>query len=82
MSLASLLLTLLVAEIIFRLSVSAPEFHDARMDRVYFRQPKEMAQRVPYGFVADSMIRSTYDSDPRGYFDSGNIIEHYFNSVG
>lgn len=78
---ASASLTLLMIEGIFRLFGIEAEYHTPYYDRIYapVGQP---AERVPYAFVPNSIIRSTYDSNPRGYFDDGNGIEHNFNNAG
>jgi hypothetical protein len=81
LSLVSFLLTLLIVELGFRFVDLRGQFHDPRRDQAFFRHSGK-ADRVPFGFVPFAMVRSVYDSDPRGYFEAGNIVDHHFNSLG
>lgn len=81
LSLGSLVVGLLAVELVFRVFGIQGEFHRPRRDELLI--PAGVAdQTVPFGFVPQATIRSHYDSDPRGYFDPGNSIDHRFNSAG
>ncbi len=81
-ALASLVLTLLALEIVLRLGGVRAEIHRMPADRLNLPQPLEQTESVPYGFVAHAVMRTTYASDPRGYFGPGNSVDHRFNSAG
>jgi hypothetical protein len=74
-----LVVALAAAEIIVRVSGMGPQYWNQRRDMVLARGS---FQRTPFGFVPYAVIRSVYPSNPRGYFDAGNIIDHEFNSAG
>ncbi len=39
-------------------------------------------ESAPHGFIPHAVLRSTYDSDPRGYFGPGCIVDCNLNSLG
>ncbi len=80
-SLASLAVALLVIEGAFRLLGIQAEYPPPRIDRV-LRPPDGPTERAPHAFVPLATVRTTYASDPRGYFDPGNRIDHVHNSAG
>jgi len=81
LALASIALTLVCLELIFRLLGIAGEYHQPRAD-ILQPGPTGSAERVPFGFIPGVTVVSAYDSDPRGYFGPSNSISHRFNSVG
>ncbi len=81
LSFGSILLTLLVLEIVFRISNLRGEYHRPYVD-VLFAIKGKTVEQAPFGFYTNSAIVSHYDSDPRGYFEMGNTIAHESNSVG
>ena len=82
LTLVSLALTMLVLEICFRLMGIQGEFHQPQKDNLQISSFPKFQSPLPFGFYPYSRMRSTYDSNPRGYFDSTNSIEHRFNAVG
>lgn len=42
----------------------------------------DKSEEKQFSFVTHGLKRSIYPSNPRGYFDEGNIIDHFFNSAG
>lgn len=78
---ASILITLLVCEGVFRAAGISGQYLEHRVDTLIPREGGPF-KRVPHGFVPHSIMRSKYDTDPRGYFDEGCILDHRFNSVG
>lgn len=77
----SVLFTLLVLEVVFRVFGIRGEYRQPRVDQAVPISGMEV-ERKPYGFFSNSIWVSTYESDPRGYFDEGNTISHYHNSRG
>src|SRR5262245_42620153 len=77
---ASAALTLAALEVVFRVAGMRAEYHQPRVDAGFTNS--DILDRVPYGFVPFATIISTYDSNPRGYFEPGNKILHVFNSAG
>ncbi len=78
---ASILITLLIMEVIFRAANIHEIYYKPRVDEVILGRDS-LSERKPYAFIPFSIIKSTYDSNPRGYFDHGNIIYHKHNSAG
>ena len=76
----SVVLTLAALEVVFRVAGIRAEYHRPRVDQGFTNA--DVLDRVPHGFVPFATIISTYDSDPRGYFEPGNRISHRFNSAG
>ncbi|MBU0755314.1 MAG: SGNH/GDSL hydrolase family protein, partial [Planctomycetes bacterium] len=81
MLLGSVLITLLICEGAFRVAGISGQYLKQRVDTLIPREGGPV-NRVPHGFVPYSIMRSRYDTDPRGYFDEGCILDHRFNSVG
>lgn len=79
--LTSTALTLVGLEILFRLCGLEGSYHSPRVDQVVADHP-ESIERVPFGFAPHVTVQSIYGSDPRDYFEPGNLIGHQFNSVG
>ena len=73
--------SLLMAEFAVRLLGFNDDYRSPVVSQVIPRKygPTELLET---GFVPYSCIRSTYPSNPRGYFDQYDSIEHYFNSEG
>ncbi len=65
----------------FRLVGIGPERRRLRVD-VPIRDPRTPDRPAPFGFYPFATIRSIYDTNPRGYFDSENGVNMTFNSVG
>jgi hypothetical protein len=79
LSVAALIVAIVAAEVACRVVSIGPEYWSPRRD---VAEPRGSFERVPFGFVPHAVIRSVYPSNPRGYFDAGNSIDHEFNSVG
>jgi len=79
--LGSLGLTLLTLEATFRVLGIGPDYHSKRSVEVRIA-PGGPDERAPFAFIPLATVRSTYDSDPRGYFDPGNQIDHVHNTAG
>ena len=79
--LGSLIFSLLVIEVVFRISGVRAEFHEPYYDHFILPDGKP-AKRAPFAYVPHAIIRSNYDSNPRGYFDKENGLNHRFNSAG
>ena len=75
----SLCITAVILEAAIRLWGPAQIYMLPRQDSVILHGS---AERLPYAFIPHAVIRSVYPSNPRGYFDSGNGIDHAFNSAG
>ena len=80
-ALASLILTIAGFEAIFRLVGVEAHYPEPRRDQV-MRAPGGPTERRPHGFIPRVTVRSTYASNPRGYFEAGNTIDHIHNSMG
>lgn len=76
---ASTCLSLLAAEAVFRMAGLQGDYMALRDDYTYY---KKGTTEGPYGFYPNSNIRSFYPTNPRGYFDNQNAIDHLFNSQG
>ena len=81
LAVASLMLSLLSVELVFRLWGLRGEFFEPRRDELLL-SADTTGRMARFGFVPHATIRSHYDSDPRGYFDAGSVIDHEFNSAG
>lgn len=81
LALAALAVSLLALEGGFRLLGIRGQYPEPRIDEV-FPAPGRPRNRLPFGFVPFATIRSTYASDPRGYFDPGARLDHVHNSEG
>lgn len=81
LAVGSLVLTLLTAEVVFRVAGIRATYHRPRSDMV-IPSPTGPTEPAPYAFIPFATVRSTYDSDPRGYFDPGHVIDHVHNSLG
>jgi len=73
---------LLVAECGLRL-LGLPRFHKAHSSplQFWFERDPETGEFY-YVNVPSSTIAFVYDSNPRGYFKPGNVVEHKTNSAG
>ena len=80
-ALVSVGLMFVVLECAFRVLGIEAEYPAARLDQV-LKAPGGPTERAPGGFVPLATIRSTYASDPDGYFDEGNVMDHVHNSMG
>lgn len=78
---AATVAALLCAEGAFRLLGIRAEYGSARVDRVATRRGAPM-RLAAHGYIPFAMVRSIYNSDPRGYFDPGHKIDHVHNSQG
>ena len=81
LSVFSLVVMLLVLEGIFRVFGIGPTYHRPRINEI-LAYPGMPRDRAPHGFIPFSIIRSRYDSDPRGYFGPEKTIDHSHNSAG
>ena len=79
--LGSVVVWALCAEAIFRLAKIDVATH-FRVSKVLFDPNHPGNARAEMGYVPYSTVRSTYSSNPRGYFDRSNSIDHVHNSVG
>ncbi len=79
--LGSLAVTVLILELAFRLLGIEARYPPARVDSVV-RAPSGPTERAPHAFIPLSTSRATYASNPRGYFDEGNTLDHEHNSAG
>ncbi len=79
--LGSVAATLIILEIVFRLLGIEPAYPRPRVDTM-LRAADGPTERAPHAFVPFSTSRATYASNPRGYFDAGNVIDHVHNSAG
>jgi hypothetical protein len=79
LSVAAFVVAMFAAEVACRMVSIGPEYWSPRRD---IAQSRGSVDRVPFGFVPHAVIRSVYPSNPRGYFDADNGIDHEFNSVG
>lgn len=77
----SLLIGMVLLEISFRVAGVKPEFHAPAVNFLVGSGPRPV-QQEPFGFYARVNARTEYDSNPRGYFDSNNGVDHLHNSVG
>jgi hypothetical protein len=78
---ASVAVVLLALEGVFRVFGIAGDYSVPRVDRVIVRRGAPM-QRIPHGFIPYATFRSRYASNPRGYFDADNTVDHVHNSLG
>jgi hypothetical protein len=80
--LAGSLTALLLAEVSLRMA-GLPRFHEPHPLVPQFRVTDLSDGDLPvYINVPDTSINFTYDSNQRGYFGAGNVIEHRTNSAG
>jgi hypothetical protein len=75
------MLTLLIIEGVFRLAGIRGEYHEPRIDK-FLPDPRTPRKRWPFGLPPYATLRSIYDSNPRGYFAAGNVVDHKLNSLG
>lgn len=78
---ATLVVTLIVAEIVIRLT-TAPVSRDN-----FTRVPPELMQSprysgIPYSLRQNAEVRQEFGSDPRGYFDAGATLTYHTNNIG
>ncbi|MFQ5455071.1 MAG: SGNH/GDSL hydrolase family protein [Nitrospirota bacterium] len=77
------LIGLLLIEIILSL-LDIPVFHNAHntfpSQQFLFRMLEN--GKYYYTYIPSSNIKFIYDSNPRGYFDSKNVVTHKTNSLG
>ncbi len=73
--------TVVVLELAMRVLGIHAGYHRARVDVVMPRE-NGPTERLPHAFVPYATVRSRYDSNPRGYFDAANTIDHVHNSAG
>ena len=78
----SAMVALLALEGAFRLFGIRGEYHRPRVDEYYAPQGGSTRMLTADGFHPYMMIRSVYDSNPRGYFNSKNAVIHRLNSMG
>lgn len=78
---AGLAVALTVGEVVFRIAGLGPSHHRPSVEELILPVGAEPV-RAPFGYIPFSIVRSTYDSDPRGYFGPGNRIDHIHNSIG
>ena len=81
LSVLSLAGTLLVLEGSFRALGIRGHYPAPRIDEV-IPKPGHGRRQTRFGFIPHATIRTTYASDPRGYFGAGNRIDHVHNSAG
>ena len=81
LAVASILLTLLVLEGVFRIAGIQGVYLEQRRDTPV-PGPGGNTRVVPHGFVPGATIVSRYDTDPRGTFGPSATVEHKFNSAG
>lgn len=79
--LGSLLLTLAIVEAGFRVLGIEAQYVPERRDEL-IPLDGQPAQPLPHGLAANAIYRSTYASDPRGYFGEGHRIDHLLNAEG
>jgi lysophospholipase L1-like esterase len=80
--LVGLLISLVVAEAALHVA-GIPRFYVPHALVPQFRVTDLMDGDVPvYVNVPDTTIRFSYDRDPRGYFEPGNVVEHTTNRDG
>jgi hypothetical protein len=77
----SLLVVLVLLEVSVRILGIEAEHVEPRRDAV-FPAPGGPRERLLHAFIPGATIRSTYSSNPRGYFDPGNVVDHVHNSAG
>ncbi|MHC4454313.1 MAG: SGNH/GDSL hydrolase family protein, partial [Planctomycetota bacterium] len=65
----------------FRVLNISAIYHQPRIDKVIV-MPGNPTAHKPYAFIPLAIVQSIYDSDPRGYFSEGNVINHVHNSAG
>jgi lysophospholipase L1-like esterase len=75
----SLMLTVLLLELVFRIVDIKGDYLSPRQDLMV---APTTAPPLPYSFYPHGIIRSVYPSNPRGYFDENNAIDHVHNSAG
>ncbi|HUG92602.1 MAG TPA: SGNH/GDSL hydrolase family protein [Planctomycetaceae bacterium] len=81
LAVGSLVLSLAVAEAVFRLAGIRGQYDPPRADAAV-PGPDGIIERVPYGFVPGATVVTRYGSDPRGYFGPHCLIAHEFNAAG
>jgi hypothetical protein len=77
----SILLTLAVLEIVFRIAGIKGDYHRPYMDMAYTMGGEPVFSEL-YRCASNSVIVRYYDSDPRGYFEPDCTISHKHNSAG
>lgn len=83
LALFATLLTLVALEIGFRCAGIRAVSHLPYNEQFYMaRGGNPQTPPNEYGIVPGTFLRITYDSNPRGYFEAGNYIDHLFNSRG
>jgi len=80
-ALLAVALSLLFLEGVFRAAGIRATYYEPPVSEA-IRDPDGPQMRALWGFVPYATLRTTYSSDPRGYFDPGNRIDHHFNSAG
>lgn len=70
LSVGSTVFTLLVLELVFRVMGIRAEFPVVYPDVALLEEGQPLMP-VRFGRIPNSILRSTYDSNPRGYFDDG-----------
>jgi hypothetical protein len=81
LALLSLAITLLVFEGLFRALGIQAEYHAPRREEL-LRAPGGPSKPLPHAHIPMATRRLYYSSNPRGYFDPGNVINHVHNSAG
>ena len=62
--------------------LNEPRFHRARTDPKQFRFIQLFDGTIIQAYLPSAKIKFEYDSNPRGYFEEGNIVVHTTNSMG
>lgn len=81
LAVCSVLLALAAVELGFRLLDIGGDYRTPHVHEL-LREPDGPKLLSLLGHVPLATIRTTYDANPRGYFDDGNSIDHVFNSAG
>lgn len=78
---ASIIFSLFIAEAAFRV-IGLRGNYQAPCRNVTFNVAPGTTEMPLNGFFPNSINRSYYPDNPRGYFDNQNILDHHFNSAG
>ena len=76
-----LLVSLFVLELVFRVFGLGPSIHRPSSEEVFLPLGADPI-RAAHGYIPYSVVRSSFDSDPRGYFGPGAWVDHIHNSLG
>jgi hypothetical protein len=81
LAVAGILVSLAAMEGVFRVFGLGPSIHRPSVEEVILPVGAEPV-RAAHGYIPHSVVRSTFDSDPRGYFGPGAWVDHIHNSLG